>query len=359
MVGVLNDGYRRGGRVYRMGGSDNSTLFAFQVFCPKAFAGLKGLPTDALRSRCLQIGVKPRKQSEPGDGFIYEDEQPTGHLLRDRLAAQFGDVGANVRGKRPPRIEGVSDRTWECVRPLVILADLAGGPWPAAVRQAITDLVRGATEQALSSGVRLLADCRQVFDQRGEAEITKTELLDALTALEGTPYADWDRFTTNRLTRTLKKYGIPSDTTVHDEQGKSHRGWRRQDFEDAWERWLPPIGHEDRANRANGLAEPELTSAKACNQIVLHDSSEAANSDGNTVRTLRTLSAPLPGDDGFRETLNGNDANGHLTDRERHQLQLHHDLVRRAQPPAGEADVLDEIKNLIDDRILIERDGRP
>jgi hypothetical protein len=41
MVGVLNDGYRRGGRVYRMGGSDNSTLFAFQVFCPKAFAGLR------------------------------------------------------------------------------------------------------------------------------------------------------------------------------------------------------------------------------------------------------------------------------------------------------------------------------
>jgi hypothetical protein len=290
---VLNDGYRRGGRVYRMGGPDNSTLLAFRPFCPKVFAGLKQLPTDALRSRCLRIEVKPRKQTEAGDGFIYEDEEPHGHLLRDRLAEQFGDVGADVQGKRPPRIDGVSDRTWECVRPLVILAELAGGEWPERVRQAIADLVRGAAAGALSSGVRLLADCRQVFEQTGKEEITKVELLDALTVLEGAPYAEWEKFTTNRLTRTLKKYGIPSDTTVHDERGKSHRGWRRQEFEDAWERWLPPTRDENRADRANGVVEPDLSGSEACEQPAAHGLEQPANADGSKGCTLRTLSAPV------------------------------------------------------------------
>ena len=87
--------------------------------------------------------MKPRKQTEPGAGFIYEDEQPDGHHLRDRLAEQFGDVTTEVKGKRPSRIDGVGDRTWESVRPLVNLADRVGGDWPVTVRRAITALVAG------------------------------------------------------------------------------------------------------------------------------------------------------------------------------------------------------------------------
>ena len=359
LIGVLNDGYRRGGRVYRMGGADNSTLLEFRPFCAKVFAGLKPLPTDALRSRCLRIEVKPRKQTEPGAGFIFEDEEPRGHRLRDRLADQFGDVAADVQGKRPPRLDGVSDRIWECVRPLVILAELAGGEWPEKVGEAITSVVKGAAEGALSAGVRLLADCRQVFDQTGKSEIAKLELLDALVALEGAPYAEWERFTTNRLTRTLKKYSIRGDTTVHDEFGKSHRGWRRHDFQDAWERWLPPTRDEDRANRANGVVEPDLAGSEACEQPAAHGSEEPANADGSRGCTLRTLSTPRPGDPDYRSFLNSVHAAGQLTDRERHQRRIAHDLVLRLRPPAGEARILAEVNELIEEGVLIEPDEQP
>jgi hypothetical protein len=68
---------------------------------------------------------------------------------------------------------------------------------------------------------------------------------------------------------------------------------------------------------------------------------------------------PLPGDDGYRDFLNTTHANGHLTDRERHELRLIHDQIRATQPPAGENEVLAEINNLISEGVLIERDEQP
>ena len=104
LIGILNDGYRRGGFVFRMGGAKMSELERFRVFCPKAFAGLKELPGEALKSRCLRIEVKRRKLGEPGGGFVFEDEQEAGHALRDRLAGWVGGILDELRGKRPDRI---------------------------------------------------------------------------------------------------------------------------------------------------------------------------------------------------------------------------------------------------------------
>ena len=44
---LLNAGYRRGQLVYRMGGGNHTTLESFEVFCPKALAGLGTLPRNA------------------------------------------------------------------------------------------------------------------------------------------------------------------------------------------------------------------------------------------------------------------------------------------------------------------------
>ena len=63
---LLNAGYRRGERVYRMGGGNHTTLESFAVFCPKALAGLGNLP-QTLRSRCIrseaQASTSPTSRS--------------------------------------------------------------------------------------------------------------------------------------------------------------------------------------------------------------------------------------------------------------------------------------------------------
>jgi hypothetical protein len=61
---LLNAGYRRGQRVFRMGGGNNTTLEEFEVFGPKALAGLGSLP-PTLSSRCIWIELKRRRLDDP------------------------------------------------------------------------------------------------------------------------------------------------------------------------------------------------------------------------------------------------------------------------------------------------------
>jgi hypothetical protein len=72
------------------------------------------------------------------------------------------------------------------------------------------------------------------------------------------------------------------------------------------------------------------------------------------------MAAPpsFPGDDGYRDFLNRTHVNGHLTDREQLELRLHHALVLGTRTPAGDAEVVAEINQLIDEGLLIEPDGR-
>jgi hypothetical protein len=65
---LLNAGYRRGERVYRMGGGNNTTLESFAAFGPKAFAGIGTLP-PTLASRCIRIEMKRRRVDEPVEDF--------------------------------------------------------------------------------------------------------------------------------------------------------------------------------------------------------------------------------------------------------------------------------------------------
>src|SRR5262249_40169151 len=81
---LLNAGYRRGQLVYRMGGGNHTTLESFEVFCPKALAGLGALP-GTLASRCIRLELKRRRRDEPVEDFIPSDFADVTAALRERL----------------------------------------------------------------------------------------------------------------------------------------------------------------------------------------------------------------------------------------------------------------------------------
>jgi hypothetical protein len=135
-------------------------------------------------------------------------------------------------------------------------------------------------------------------------------MLEALLAPEDSPYRGWDGFTQNRLTRQLKKYGVPTDHILHDVGGKSVRGWLRSHFEDAWERHLPPTGDEKRAKCANGSVEPILGVLEVCGNEHLHELKSSGNPHDSSVRTLCTLSTSKCGAVGERQGVNATTAPG-------------------------------------------------
>jgi hypothetical protein len=240
---LLNAGYRRGEVVLRMGGGNNTTLQEFKVFGAKALAGLGSLP-PTLASRCLRIELKRRRHDEPVEDFYPEDVAAEAEEIRAALEAWSESALETLTATRPRRVEGLRDRQNEVWRPLLAIAELDGEAWAARARRAALALSAGADDEDPSLGLLLLADVQAVFDERQAERIATADLIAHLGRLEESPWGEWWldaktdeplRTAPRRLAQLLRPYGIRS-TTVRGE--RRAKGYRREDFLDAWERFL-------------------------------------------------------------------------------------------------------------------------
>jgi Protein of unknown function (DUF3631) len=166
--------------------------------------------------------------------------------LRTRFAAWADAETEELHTLRPPRLEGLRDRANEVWRPLLAIADRAGGDWPARARR--SSLVLSApVDEDPSLGLLLLTDLRAIFDERQAERIPTADLIRALATVEESPWGEWwlDAKTDEplksgprRLSQLLRPYGIrPRLVRIGTDTA---RGYRREDFVDAWGRFLPP-----------------------------------------------------------------------------------------------------------------------
>jgi Protein of unknown function (DUF3631) len=240
---LLNAGYRRGQVVYRMGGGNHTTLESFEVFSAKALAGLGSLP-PTLASRCLRIELKRRRADEPVDDFFPQEVAEDAARLRDRLETWAETAHDELAPARPARIDGLRDRTNEVWRPLLAIAELAGETWAARARRAALSLA-GANDDEASLGVLLLEDVRAVFDERQAERIATADLVRALADFDESPWGEWWldkdneplRSAPRRLAQLLRPFGVRSKDV---RTNGSKKGYKREDFADAWERFLAP-----------------------------------------------------------------------------------------------------------------------
>jgi hypothetical protein len=131
---------------------------------------------------------------------------------------------------------------WEA---LVTIGDAAGDEWSRRVRHACTALSEAGVEREASLGVRLLADVRRVFDGDDQdggipADRLHTErLLERLNALEDAPWGDLRgrELDARRLAKMLQPYDVrPTAQRIGEKVAK---GYDRDGFYDAWQRYLP------------------------------------------------------------------------------------------------------------------------
>jgi len=136
-----------------------------------------------------------------------------------------------------------STQAWE---PLFAIAETAGGRWYLGCRE-LAQMAQA--EREVPVNVRLLIDCRAVFEGRGNLEaIGSRDLLDGLKEIEGSPWASfWPGITPTAdqtaLARRLGEFGIKSkNVRVGDEVLK---GYRREDFAEAWARYVADVAVEE------------------------------------------------------------------------------------------------------------------
>jgi Protein of unknown function (DUF3631) len=123
--GLLCAGFRRGAVAHRMGGTNNTTLQTFQVYSPKAFAGIGDCLPDTILDRSIPIRLKRRTRDEEVERFRLRDVQAEGDELRDRLADWLEPNRDHLAAARPDLPEELDDRAQDVWEPLLAIADLA------------------------------------------------------------------------------------------------------------------------------------------------------------------------------------------------------------------------------------------
>ena len=236
---LLNAGYRRGMKVYRAQQNGGSALDEFEVFCPKALAGLGDLPRT-LASRSIRIQMQRRAQDEPVEDFFRQDLEGEAEAFQEKLLTWRERSVETLASLRPLRVHGLRDRANEVWRPLLSISSTGGGIWEVRGRGAAATLSQAGIEP--SYGILLLEDIHRIMVEEHDFDrLSTTELLDWLYLIEESPWAEWwkdGKGGPRGIAKLLKPYGILSRTIRI--EGATVKGYMRESFVDAWTRLLAP-----------------------------------------------------------------------------------------------------------------------
>jgi hypothetical protein len=245
---LLNAGFERKAKVPRCVGQ-HFDIKEFNVFCPKAMAGIGKLP-DTVSDRCIPIRIVRRSRDESVERFRRREAETDVAQITSELA-QYAKDELNVetlRIARPQLPEELSDRHADICEPLLAIADSAGGSWPELSRKALVTLCSGEANEDDSLGVKLLLSIRDAFDESDTDRFSTKQLLEKLIAQEtDSPWADWwesdlDRGNTKgpaaKFARLLKRHEIKARGLRLSDHSTT-RGYLRADFEEAWKRFCP------------------------------------------------------------------------------------------------------------------------
>jgi putative DNA primase/helicase len=235
LLGLLNAGYLRGGQVLRVIGEEHDPR-QFSCWCPVALASI-GHIDNTLEDRSLAIALQRRRRDEDIARLGIEELTALAPLCR-RIARWVADHAPAVAGRRPSRLGGLHDRAFDCWKALLAIADEAGGDWPQRARQAA--LVVSVNDDAETLATRLLADLKELFDAEPSGVLFSAEIIAALLRREEHGWAELPRtgkpLSQVGMARLLSPFKIRPDTVRRGNDVA--KGYRREPFEDVWERYL-------------------------------------------------------------------------------------------------------------------------
>jgi hypothetical protein len=239
---LLNSGNRQGTKVPRTVGSGTEyKVVDFEIFCPKAIAGIGTLP-ETVMDRSISIRIERRASDEIVVRFHRADAEKSIAPVRDELLLAINELDSGAGDVSIP--DELDDRAADCWEPLLTIADWAGGRWPEQARIAAIELSadREAAEEGL--GHVLLSDIRLVFEDRDIKRIHTVDLIHELKSMEDRPWAGLGGrgLDPHYLAKQLKNYGVaPTNQRI---LGENLKGYSRADFENAWKRYVPAPSRE-------------------------------------------------------------------------------------------------------------------
>jgi putative DNA primase/helicase len=253
---LFNSGWTRGSGVPRIN-PDTLEPEVFSTFAPKII-GMKGrkLP-DTTLGRAIILEMQRKLRGEVVEDFEHLDDAEL-RMLRGQFARWATDNLESLRRARPAVPESFYNRVACNWRPLLAVADLAGGDWPGLAREAAEALTG---KEPGTVYAETLAAIRTIFGDK--ERMFSEDIVLELHAIEGGPWAEWGRngkpISQNALARLLKPIA-PENVRIGTEQKK---GYERHQFRDVFDRYLPPERGESASQPSNRTKCDEIRTSDA------------------------------------------------------------------------------------------------
>jgi hypothetical protein len=234
---VVDAGHRRDGAVVRTVG-DNHEPRLFSAFAPMALAAIGRLP-GTIEDRSIIARLRRRRPDEPVEPLRLDRTKALDVLAR-KAVRWVADQREALAVADPVMPAGVYNRAADNWRPLLAVADLAGGNWADRARESAVALLSGDEEDSESARVLLLGDLRELFEAEPDGVLFTKGILASLHKNETRPWPEWrgKPITDRQLATLLKPYKIKP--TLVRRGSDTGRGYELAWFEDAFARYLSP-----------------------------------------------------------------------------------------------------------------------
>jgi putative DNA primase/helicase len=260
MRGVINAGHCRATAIVMRcvetpRSPDGYEVRPFDTFGPMAIAAIGRMP-GTIEDRAIKIAMRRRRPDESVERLRLDR---LGELLKPlaRGAARWvADHADELATADPEMPAGLHDRAADNWRPLLAIADAAGGEWPERARSAAVILTRDGADDAETVRTMLLTDLRDMFAREPSGVLFTSEILEHLHGRDDRPrpeYRDGQPITARQVAALLRPLKITTNQTVR-RGATTGKGYRAADLADAWSRYLPPAPSVTRSHAANSAA---------------------------------------------------------------------------------------------------------
>ena len=225
------------------------------IFSPKAFASLGPLP-ESLADCSIPILLQPLHHPEQSNiqrfdlATAQQQAQPLVAALQSWSRKNISALKSAPACQRKDFPQRLTWRGQDLVEPLLHLADLVGGDYPARVREALLHVFDDPGRQQSATDVQLLRQIRLCFEHHRWPDGLPTSLI--LADLHSLPSRPWDidgPLTDRSLARMLRRYDIRPRVFRKKSSSiasSTARGYLQEEFINVWHNLLDqPHQHPD------------------------------------------------------------------------------------------------------------------
>jgi putative DNA primase/helicase len=192
---IINSGHVRGGTSIRCAG-DESEPRAYSTFGAKVLAYIRRDKTnvpDTVEDRTIPVILNRRPTTLQLPKLRSHQLDVETAPLRRKLVRWAQDNDNALPGKSPIIPDALGDRAADCWEPLLAVAEVVGGKWPAVARElAVRFSADRAEDEVITTDALLLRDIRTLFDEgknfSDELGVIGIKLVFHLQQIPGSPW---------------------------------------------------------------------------------------------------------------------------------------------------------------------------